>query len=238
MAPQVWFDCLQKKSGIALLCGSRNSLTDHLIIDSINKIPSPQKGCLILRQPPQNFQVSSRFYLLQYSELVEPLVQKTIQDCDVVIFERLMDFDEFEWALQLSEEGRLVILQVATSNIVSALHRIYSLWPQNQGEHWRWRFAENLQIMLGQTFISQNDQEKNFAHEVALVGPEIKQWLKNGQISAFEVELEKAADRSGLVSLNQSLLQLLIRRKIDVKTAFEKSLNPENLDLLMKRIGI
>ena len=39
-------------------------------------------------------------------------------------------------------------------------------------------------------------------------------------------------------SLNQSLIQKLIRRKIDVKTAFASSNDPDELDLQLKKMGL
>ncbi|MGE5085298.1 MAG: hypothetical protein ACM3MG_03295 [Bacillota bacterium] len=47
-----------------------------------------------------------------------------------------------------------------------------------------------------------------------------------------------APENSGILTLNQSLLQHLIRRRIDLKTAFETSREPDHLDQLLKKVGI
>ena len=39
-------------------------------------------------------------------------------------------------------------------------------------------------------------------------------------------------------SLNQSIIQNLVRRQIDVKAAFASSDNPEELDETLKRMGL
>ncbi len=39
-------------------------------------------------------------------------------------------------------------------------------------------------------------------------------------------------------TLNQSLFQAVIQRKIDIKTAFTVSPEPEKLDLMLKKAGI
>jgi twitching motility protein PilT len=77
-----------------------------------------------------------------------------------------------------------------------------------------------------------------YAHEVALMTPQMKAHLENQDIRALETQLRQAPDNSGLISLNQSLLQNLIRRKIDIKSAFEVSQDPDGLDHLLKKVGI
>lgn len=239
MIPQALLEHAQKKSGLILLAGDRFSFMDRTILELSHQLKEMgKKGCLILRQSPQTFQVGSPFLLVQYSELNQPIVQKNVSDCDCLIFEKIMDFEELEWGLQMADEGRMVIAHVSTSSIVSALHRLFSLWPAAQREHWAWRWSENLQLMMSQVFVTQSGSDYIWAHEVALASPNVKSLLKKGEIANFENELKKAEDKSGLVSLNQSLLQLIIRRKIDIKLAFEMSRDPEDLDGLLKKVGI
>ncbi|MCX7675572.1 MAG: hypothetical protein N2Z70_07065 [Bdellovibrionaceae bacterium] len=49
---------------------------------------------------------------------------------------------------------------------------------------------------------------------------------------------EGSKDAINVRSLNQALLQGVIRRRIDMETAFAASPHPEGLDLLLKRIGV
>jgi twitching motility protein PilT len=39
-------------------------------------------------------------------------------------------------------------------------------------------------------------------------------------------------------SLNQAIIQKLIRRKVDVAAAFEASDDPEALDIMLKKMGL
>ncbi len=256
MLPQALLENSSRRSGLICVAGDRYSQIDRTLIEltkSINEqnfdvSPNhgPRKGAMILRQAPQSFQIGSPFLLVQYEEINQPLVLKNLLECQVLIFEKLMDFDELEWALQLAEEGRMVIVHMATNSILSLLHRVYSLWPGGQKEHWHWRFTDSLQLLFNQIFIEKRavgtDQiethEASWAYEMALASPLVKKWLKEGNLSSFEVELRQGAEKSGLLSLNQSLLQLLIRRKIDVSTAFASSRDPEDLDSMLKKVGI
>ena len=43
---------------------------------------------------------------------------------------------------------------------------------------------------------------------------------------------------TGMSTLNQSLVNLVLRRKIDVKQAFEATIEPEELESLLKKAGV
>lgn len=256
MLPQALLENSSRRSGLICVAGDKHSQIDRTLVELAKAINEPsfevgqklgsRKGAMILRQAPQTFQIGSPFLLVQYGEINQPLVLKNLLDCQVLIFEKLMDFDELEWALQLAEEGRMVIVHLATNSILSLLHRVYSLCPGVQKEHWHWRFADSLQLLFNQIFIERRaggadpieTQEASWAYEMALASPLVKKWLKEGNLESFEVELRQGAEKSGLLSLNQSLLQLLIRRKIDVSAAFESSRDPEDLDSMLKKVGI
>lgn len=113
------------------MAGDRHSQMDRTLSELTQSLPkgisqSLPKGAVRLRNSPRPYQIGSPFLLVQYSELDQPLVQKSISESDCLIFERLMDFEELEWALQLAEEGRMVIIHLATSSLISLLHRVFS----------------------------------------------------------------------------------------------------------------
>jgi twitching motility protein PilT len=45
-------------------------------------------------------------------------------------------------------------------------------------------------------------------------------------------------EKTGMITMNQSLMNLLLKRKIYVKTAFAASPEPEQLDGMLKKAGI
>jgi hypothetical protein len=44
--------------------------------------------------------------------------------------------------------------------------------------------------------------------------------------------------RAGMVTMNQSLMSLLLKRKIDMKIGFEASPDPEELDQMLRKAGV
>jgi twitching motility protein PilT len=51
-------------------------------------------------------------------------------------------------------------------------------------------------------------------------------------------EMKSNADKTGMRTLNQALFQLLLKRKVELKVAFENSSDPQELDQLLRKVGI
>lgn len=74
--------------------------------------------------------------------------------------------------------------------------------------------------------------------ELVLLNQKLKQLLLDGQFQKIEEFIESTSEKTGMKTLNQSLFQAVIQRKIDIKTAFTVSPEPEKLDLMLKKAGI
>ena len=99
------------------------------------------------------------------------------------------------------------------------------------------RFIQVLNGLIVQKFVG---TQKVAAHEILV----LRQQEKNKIVGEF---LDKKSfypiklDDFGAdcyQSLNQSLIQRLIRRKIDVKSAFAASNEPDQLDAQLKKLGL
>ena len=50
--------------------------------------------------------------------------------------------------------------------------------------------------------------------------------------------MQVGQEKSGMITMNQSLVSLIVKRKIDVRTAFSASADPDQLDSMLKKAGI
>lgn len=77
-----------------------------------------------------------------------------------------------------------------------------------------------------------------FAAELCSGTKGIRQALQTRDWDQFEQSLHATADSAGARSLNQSLVSLILKRKVDLRAGFEMSSKPEELDQMLKQIGI
>lgn len=164
--------------------------------------------------------------------------QSFLAGVDMLVFDGYDDDSSFAEALAFAERGLFVIYSMKAPSVTNALRRCLSLLTQKYGHHGAPRLAEILTMAVGQYPTAGLGGEKIFAHEVLLNKPDVHALLADENLRAIESLLMEAAESSGVLTLNQSLLQHLIRRRIDLKTAFETSRHPDNLDQLLKKVGI
>jgi twitching motility protein PilT len=237
--PPVLIENLKRNHGIVLFAGNRNSgyeKTFQVISDKIKSLHPNSTGSIVLKD---NTSYKDSFWNpISYDDLIlRPLDDKS-KSSDFFIFENISKAVEFEAALEIAEDGRFVFMHFSCMGIANALHRIFGFYRSTQKEHYLWRFLDEAFLFYSQVEILDENNNSNLAGEIALLTPELKKILFEKGIFSFEEKLKTLNDESGVVTLNQSILQLLIRRKITITKAFEISRDPQDLDILLKKVGI
>lgn len=146
---------------------------------------------------------------------------------------------DLETVLSMVEGGHLVVWLMGAPGPLTALRKILSRGFGEGRSHLLWRLADLLILAAGQMRLPAiAAQETVDAYEILLMTPALKEALAKEDFEEMEQSLRAADEESGVVSFNQSLLQLLLRRSIDIKTAFEATRDPVNLDQILKKVGI
>lgn len=216
--PQILLDQIARLEGMILFSGSRQA-EPLAVIKAIRRQHGDKKIAVAANL---NSRVRSR----------------ELEEADIVIYHGLCEKDATLALLDLCEEGRLVVHIVMAPSVVSALHKVMSALVGEGEKHFLWRYVDQLSLMVNQMQVATVNESLMTIHEMILGTPEIKNLLLEKRISEIEQNLKDSPEDRGMVSFNQVLLKLLIRRRIDLKTAFQKTRDPEHLDLLLKRVGV
>lgn len=237
--PPVLIENLQREHGIVLFAGNRNSgieKTFRVIADKIQSQNKNSSGTIVLKDSSE---YSDKFWqAITYDDLIlRPLSEKS-KNSDYFIFENISKPVEFEAALEIAEDGRFVFMHFSCLGVMNALHRIFGFYQQPQKDHVLWRFLDEAFLFYSQVEVHGETDGNHLAGEIVLLSPELKKELQTTNIQSFSQKIKDLNEESGVVTLNQSLLQLLIRRKISIKKAFETTRDPIDLDILLKKVGI
>jgi twitching motility protein PilT len=239
--PPQLFDSLNKDQGLILVNGTRQSLIENTVQFSQKKISESSKKRIfsVIKEGSRwtDLTMSTAMTLPQLQS--DSVSRAELFKSDVIYFENILNFSELELALRLAEEGRLVVIHFTTPSILTSLHRIFEFVENDSiRTHFIWRLAESISLLYGQTFLGQQDKDLVFAFEMYLVTPELKKLIQTLDLKRCEDFMKSPSENSGFVTLNQSLIQLLLRRKIDLKKAFDVSRDPSDLDQLLKKVGL
>lgn len=237
--PPILIENLQREHGIVLFAGNRNSGIEKTFKVIAEKIQSQNKnsaGTIVLKDKSD---YSDKFWqAITYDDLIlRPLSEKS-KNSDYFIFENISKPIEFEAALEIAEDGRFVFMHFSCLGIMNALHRVFGFYQSPQKEHVLWRFLDEAFLFYSQVEVLGEVEGSHLAGEIVLLSQELKKELAGSTIQNFSEKIKDLNEESGIVTLNQSLLQLLIRRKISIKKAFEATRDPIDLDILLKKVGI
>jgi len=91
---------------------------------------------------------------------------------------------------------------------------------------------------VSQKLIPAIDGGRVLAVEVLLLTPAIRNLIREDKLHQVYGVMQTGQNKTGMMTMNQSLMSLLVKRTIDMKVAFEASPEPEELDGMLKKAGI
>jgi len=232
--PEVLFEVIQRRRGLSLLsgvAGSGTTLLIHQILAELDKKESIPVSVFSPRAfpvfPEKNLSIS----YVQASTLKD-LHKEIALSSEIIIFD-YNDLSHLSFAVELADAGKGVVFTAHSSHLQSLLMNLYS-FSSTQGEFYAYRLMAQMQYLFHHQFLRTTSGGISI-FESLLFSQELRElFLKS------DVELIQKAEKLNnlYASRNQCLLQNLIRRKIDMKKAFELTHDPSNLDQLLKKVGI
>ncbi|UXR64017.1 twitching motility protein PilT [Bdellovibrio bacteriovorus] len=240
LPPSLLDACLRMK-GLVLLSGPGEAGQVWALHRILQKLSEEKSflGVVYSRKAFPQVKEAKSCYIYHNGEFARPEEKECLMSgVDMVVFDGFADEESFLEAMTLAEQGIFVIYSMKAPSVTNALRRVLSTLGERYAEHGAPRLAEVLTMASGQYPVAGLSGEKIFAHEVLLMKPQVRALIEEQDFKALENLLLQAPENSGILTLNQSLLQHLIRRRVDLKTAFEVSRQPDNLDQLLKKVGI
>ncbi len=148
-----------------------------------------------------------------------------------------LDLETIEAALVTAETGPLVFATLHTKSAIATINRIVSVFPAEQQGRVRVQLSFTLQAVISQRLLPALGGGRVIACEFLLMTPGVRNLVREGKLHQIESLMQVGQEKSGMVTMNQCLVQLVPRRRIDLRTAFEASPNLEQLEKMLKQAG-
>jgi twitching motility protein PilT len=223
--PAIVLESVARNHGLNIITGPRRSGKSTAVANIIQALQGRNKVIASYGDDE-----SAQFPIAQLLDKGAP------QSADLIVIDSVR-LDCYEKALRLAEEGRSVLLTMPFWNYSMALHRLMDLCEGSEVSKAR-RLSVILQSVLGLRILVGLENPQQGAFELLLADSEVQNSIANQNFSALPELIKASAEKTGMRSMNHTLFQLLMKRKIELKTAFEASPEPEELDLLLKKVGI
>lgn len=243
--PSVVADISGFPNGLVLVTGPTGSGKSTTIASLIDKINREQKAHIITLEDPIEYMHPHKTSIVNQREVgsdtmsyKDGLRYLLRQDPDVCLIGELRDHETIETALTVAETGHLVFGTLHTNSAVSTVMRIVNVFPSDQQERIRIQLSLTLNAVITQRLLPAIGGGVVAAMEVMVLNSSVRNLIRENKLHQIQGMMQVGQNKSGMMSLNQSLLNLVLKRKVDVKVAFEESPDVEELDTMMKKAGI
>ena len=229
-------------NGLVLVTGPTGSGKTTTIASLIDKINQEKEGHIVTLEDPIEFMHPHKNCIvnqrevgvdsLSYSEGLRRLMR---QDPDYCLIGEIRDEDTVETALKLAETGHLVFATLHTNSAVQTINRVVSIFPSDQQERIRVVLSFTLQAVVSQRLIVSTTGKRILACEFLLLNAGIRNLIREGKLHQVQNMMELGQERSGMITLNQTLCDLIRASRITEKEAYSCTNNPDDLFKLLQR---
>jgi twitching motility protein PilT len=159
------------------------------------------------------------------------------QDPDVVLVGEMRDLETVQAALTIAETGHLTFGTLHTNSCAQTMNRIIDVFPTAQQGQVRAQLSLVLEGVLSQTLVPTTDgRGRCMAMEIMVATPAIRNLIREEKIHQIYSSMQAGA-KFGMQTMNQSLCELITKRKITRDEGLNRSSLPDELDQLLKSQG-
>lgn len=243
--PSVINDIANFPNGLVLVTGPTGSGKTTTIAALLDKINRERRGHIVTIEDPIEYIhdhkqciVNQREVTVDTNSYKDALRYLLRQDPDVCLIGELRDLDTIETALTVAETGHLVFATLHTNSAVQSITRLVNVFPSDQQDRIRTQLSLTLQAIVSQRLVPMTSGGQVAAVEILVMNPSVRNLIRENKLHQVYGMMQVGQNKTGMVTLNQSLLNLVLKRKIDIKSAFEESPDVEELDQMLKKAGI
>jgi twitching motility protein PilT len=243
--PPSLHDLAKNPRGLVLVTGptgSGKSTTLASIIDEINRTRTDH---IITIEDPIEFLHDHKRCIVNQREIGEDatgfadaLRGALRQDPDVILLGEMRDLETISTALTAAETGHLVFGTLHTQSAPSTIDRIIDVFSAEQQGQVRMQLANTLQGIVTQTLIPTADGLGRVAAlEILFLDDAIRNLIRQGKIEQVYSYMQTGG-RRGMQTMEQSLTELVQKKRITVSEAVGRSGRPDALVSALERAGI
>ena len=212
--------------------GSGKSTTQACIIDRINH--TRDVHIITLEDPieflhrDQRSIISQREIAIDTEDYLSALRACLRQAPDVILLGEMRDHETIRTAMTAAETGHLLIATLHTRGAVNSIDRIIDAFPSGQQSQIRDQLSMVLHTVVSQRLLPDVDGGLVPAYEIMHTNSAIRSMIRDSKDHQIDNAIATGA-ADGMISMDQSVLELYRSGRITRETALEYAENPEQM---------
>jgi len=160
------------------------------------------------------------------------------QDPDVMLIGEMRDTETVRAALQAAETGHLVLSTLHTVDATETVNRVVDFFPPYQQGQIRLTLAGALKGIVCQRLVPAQAGGLVPCHEILVNTGRVSERISDAEKTAEIHDVIAEGNYYGMITFDQSLLQLVKGGKVTVEAALAASSNPHDLTLQFQQNDI
>ncbi len=233
--PNEIMDLANVQHGMVLVtgtAGSGKSTTQACLIDRINRT---REAHIITLEDPieylhrnQRCIVSQREIATDTQDYLSALRSCLRQAPDVILLGEMRDHETIRTAMTAAETGHLLIATLHTKGAVNTIDRIVDSFPPQQQDQIRAQLGMVLDTVVSQQLLPDVAGGLVPAFEIMRTNPAIRSLIRDSKLHQIDSAIAAGADE-GMITMDQSILDLYRGGRITADVALQYADNPEQL---------
>lgn len=235
--PNILIKMCDVNNGLVLVTGPTGSGKSTTLASLVDYLNQNEAGHIITLEDPVEFVHSHKSCIvnqrevgtdtLSFSNSLKSLLR---QDPDIVMVGELRDVETIEAALTIAETGHLVFGTLHTNSCVQTINRIVNVFPSDQQVQIRTLLSFVLQGIVSQQLIAKSfEKGRVAAMEIMVPTSGIRNLIREDKMHQIYSQMQIGQDKTGMITMNQSLKKLVDSRMISIEVAMGYSNSPEEL---------
>lgn len=223
--PEAVINTTTKKRGLVLVTGPTGSGKSTTLASLLNVINSKYAGHIITLEDPIEYLHKSKKSIVNQREIgldtkgyASALRAALRQDPDIILVGEMRDLDTIGTAVTAAETGHLVFSTLHTMGAASTIDRIIDVFPPHQQGQIRVQLASVLECVVSQALLPTEVGGRVAAFEVMIANSAIRNLIRESK--SYQIPSMMQTNRkAGMITLDDSLYELFISRKVSAETA-------------------
>ena len=238
--PENVLSLADNRTGLVLVTGAAGSGKSTTLACMIDRINKTREAHIITMEDPIEYLHSHNKSIVTQREIyidtpgyLDSLRSALRESPDVILLGEMRDFDTISSAITAAETGVLLFSTLHTSSADNTINRIVDVFPANQQIQVRSQLAQLIKGVVCQQLVTATDGTLIPVFEVMKSTPAIHNMIREGKLHQLESAMQ-AASADGMITMDQSLLNLYEQGRISKDTLLTRC---NNYELMVKRVG-
>lgn len=234
--PAVLERVMERRQGLVLLTGPTGCGKTSTMAAFVDLINSRRRDHIITIEDPVEYQHTNRKSIVEQIEVGHdtPSFAQAVravlrQNPNVILIGEMRDSETMAAALTAAETGHLVLSSLHTNDAAQTMSRIVDSFPPNSQSQIRQQLSLALLAVIAQQLVPALDQVGVYpAIEIMVANLAVRNLIRHGQDHLIRSQIS-TGKAEGMMTMDQSLAELVHARRISRDTALAHCYHPNEL---------